>query len=163
GRGRGGIVGCVRAVRRARRGLSRRRADRAGEARRGRRRARPGRTRRIAARERPAPVPQRRRRAPPDRARRPGPGSAGDARGRARGRPAGGASGAPGALTPPSMAGRPPAALALQQLGQQAEARRLAAEEVELARTWGAPRALGAALRAAGVIEGGSRGIALLE
>jgi DNA-binding CsgD family transcriptional regulator len=36
-------------------------------------------------------------------------------------------------------------------------------EELALARTWGAPRALGAALRAAGLIEGGTRGLALLE
>src|SRR5204863_161632 len=39
----------------------------------------------------------------------------------------------------------------------------LAEEEVELARTWGAPRALGAALRAAGLVEGGERGLKLLE
>src|SRR6266508_4251663 len=56
-----------------------------------------------------------------------------------------------------------PAAGALLQLGEQDEARRLATEELELARTWGAPRALGAALRAAGLIEGGERGLALLE
>jgi DNA-binding NarL/FixJ family response regulator len=37
------------------------------------------------------------------------------------------------------------------------------AEELELARTWGAPRALGAALRAAGLVEGGEQGLALLE
>jgi DNA-binding CsgD family transcriptional regulator len=61
------------------------------------------------------------------------------------------------------IAWRSPAALALLQLGQRDEARRLAAEEVELARTWGAPRALGAALRAAGLIEGGERGLALLK
>ncbi len=39
---------------------------------------------------------------------------------------------------------------------------RLAAEELELARSWGAPRALGAALRVAGLIEGGKRGLAQL-
>ena len=61
------------------------------------------------------------------------------------------------------MAWRSPAALALLQLGEQDEARRLAAEELELARTWGCPRALGAALRAAGLVEGGERGLALLE
>jgi DNA-binding CsgD family transcriptional regulator len=48
------------------------------------------------------------------------------------------------------------------QLGERDEARRLAGEEVELARRWGAPRALGAALRAAGMIEGGQRGLVLL-
>jgi DNA-binding CsgD family transcriptional regulator len=39
----------------------------------------------------------------------------------------------------------------------------LSSEELELARIWGAPRALGAALRVAGVVEGGQRGLALLE
>src|SRR5713226_7926329 len=57
----------------------------------------------------------------------------------------------------------PPAALALHQLGEDEDARRLAGEEVQLARTRGAPRALGAALPAAGLIEGGARGLALLE
>src|SRR5262249_31795247 len=47
--------------------------------------------------------------------------------------------------------------------GDRREASRLAGEEVELARTWGAPRSLGAALRAAGVVEGGSDGLAMLE
>jgi DNA-binding CsgD family transcriptional regulator len=64
---------------------------------------------------------------------------------------------------PAFIAWRSPAALALLQLGRQDEARRLAAEELELARTWGAPRALGAALRVAGLVEGGTRGLALLE
>jgi tetratricopeptide (TPR) repeat protein len=64
---------------------------------------------------------------------------------------------------PAFIAWRSPAAIALLQLGRQDEARRLAAEELELARTWGAPRALGAALRVAGLVEGGKRGLALLE
>jgi len=68
-----------------------------------------------------------------------------------------------GGRNPAFMAWRSPAALALLQLGDQDEARRLAAEELELARTWGAPRALGAALRAAGLAEGGARGLGLLE
>jgi len=68
-----------------------------------------------------------------------------------------------GSRNPAFIAWRSPAALALLQLGEQDEARRLATEELELARTWGAPRALGAALRAAGLIEGGERGLALLE
>jgi DNA-binding CsgD family transcriptional regulator len=68
-----------------------------------------------------------------------------------------------GGRNPAFMPWRSQAALALLQLGEHEEARRLAAEEVELARIWGAPRALGAALRAAGVIEGGRDGIALLE
>jgi DNA-binding CsgD family transcriptional regulator/tetratricopeptide (TPR) repeat protein len=67
-----------------------------------------------------------------------------------------------GSRNPAFAAWRSPAALALYQLGEQDEARRLVGEELELARTWGAPRALGAALRAAGLIEGGERGLALL-
>jgi DNA-binding CsgD family transcriptional regulator len=68
-----------------------------------------------------------------------------------------------GSRNPAFIAWRSPAALALLQLGQQDEARRLVAEELELARTWGAPRALGAALRAAGLVEGGERGLTLLK
>ena len=47
-------------------------------------------------------------------------------------------------------------------LGDRREASRLCAEEIELARQWGAGRGLGIALRAAGVAEGGDRGIELL-
>jgi DNA-binding CsgD family transcriptional regulator len=68
-----------------------------------------------------------------------------------------------GSRNPAFMAWRSHAALALFQLGRQNEAGRLAGEELELARTWGAPRALGAALRAAGLVEGGEHGLALLE
>ena len=68
-----------------------------------------------------------------------------------------------GSRNPAFIAWRSHAALALLRLGKQDEARRLVAEELELARTWGGPRALGAALRAAGLIEGGQRGLALLE
>src|SRR4029453_17490255 len=68
-----------------------------------------------------------------------------------------------GAVNPAFIAWRSPAALALLQLGREEEARQLAAEEVEHARTWGAPRALAGALRAAGLLEGGGRGLALLE
>jgi len=68
-----------------------------------------------------------------------------------------------GSRNPAYIAWRSPAALALHQLGEQDEARRLAGEELELARAWGAPRALGAALRAAGLTEGGEHGLALLE
>jgi DNA-binding CsgD family transcriptional regulator len=60
------------------------------------------------------------------------------------------------------MPWRSQAALALRELGDRAEARRLAGEELDLARAWGAPRALGAALRVAGVVEGGADGLALL-
>jgi DNA-binding CsgD family transcriptional regulator len=68
-----------------------------------------------------------------------------------------------GGRNPAFMPWRSETALALQQLGRRAEARQLAQEELELARTWGAPRALGAALRAAGLIEGGNEGLALLR
>ncbi len=68
-----------------------------------------------------------------------------------------------GGNNPAFLAWRSQAALALLQLGEQDEARRLAAEELELARTWGAPRALGAALRAAGLVKGGKEGLTLLE
>jgi DNA-binding CsgD family transcriptional regulator/tetratricopeptide (TPR) repeat protein len=68
-----------------------------------------------------------------------------------------------GNRNPAFMAWRSQAALALLQLGGGDEARCLAAEELELARTWGAPRALGAALRGAGLAEGGARGLGLLE
>ena len=69
-----------------------------------------------------------------------------------------------GGRNPAFMAWRSQAALGLFQLGgRQEEARRLAAEELELARIWGAPRALGRALRVAGLIEGGREGLALLR
>jgi len=53
-------------------------------------------------------------------------------------------------------------ALALLQLGEREEAIRLALEDVELARRFELPRELGIALRAAGLAEGGDRGIELL-
>jgi DNA-binding CsgD family transcriptional regulator len=52
---------------------------------------------------------------------------------------------------------------ALLRLGRQEEARTAAAENLELARRWGTPRAVGAALRTAGLVEGGTAGLALLE
>jgi DNA-binding CsgD family transcriptional regulator len=58
---------------------------------------------------------------------------------------------------------RSQAALAQLALGEREPARRLAEEEVELARAFGTPRALGAAMRAAGVIAGGDRGASLLR
>jgi len=58
---------------------------------------------------------------------------------------------------------RSDAALARLALGDQAEARVLATEEVALAEAFGAPRALGVALRAAGLAEDGKRGIELLR
>jgi DNA-binding CsgD family transcriptional regulator len=68
-----------------------------------------------------------------------------------------------GRRNPAFMAWRSKAALALLQLGERREAGRLAGEELELARTWGAPRALGAALTAVGLVESGKAGLALLE
>jgi DNA-binding CsgD family transcriptional regulator len=68
-----------------------------------------------------------------------------------------------GIVNPAFIAWRSPAALALLQLGREEEARQLAAEEVEHARNWGAPRALAGALRVAGLLEGGERGLTLLE
>jgi len=53
-------------------------------------------------------------------------------------------------------------ALALNALGETGEARLLAREETRRARRFGAPRALGIALRAAGLVEGGAEGIELL-
>ena len=58
---------------------------------------------------------------------------------------------------------RSDAALAQRALGDRDAAGRLAAEELELAQAFGAPRALGVALRAAGVIAGGDRGASLLR
>jgi DNA-binding CsgD family transcriptional regulator len=58
---------------------------------------------------------------------------------------------------------RSDAALAHLALGATAEARALAAEEVTLARACNGQRTFGIALRAAGLAEGGSRGIELLH
>ena len=58
---------------------------------------------------------------------------------------------------------RSEAALAHLALGESEPARRLAEEELELARTFGAPRALGVAKRAAGIVAGGGRGELLLR
>jgi DNA-binding CsgD family transcriptional regulator len=55
------------------------------------------------------------------------------------------------------------AAPALAALGEEAEARRLIAEELELARRWGARRAIGMALHAAGLVEATEKGRTLLE
>jgi DNA-binding CsgD family transcriptional regulator len=58
---------------------------------------------------------------------------------------------------------RSSAALSLARLGDQNRATALADEEVELARTWGAQRAIGIAVRAAGMIHDGNHGIELLR
>ena len=58
---------------------------------------------------------------------------------------------------------RSDAALANLALGDHESAERLAEEELLLAQAFGAPRALGVALRAAGVVAGGDRGASLLR
>jgi DNA-binding CsgD family transcriptional regulator len=55
------------------------------------------------------------------------------------------------------------AALALLQLGRNQDARQLADAELADARVFGAPRAIGIALRAAGLARGGREGLALLQ
>jgi DNA-binding CsgD family transcriptional regulator len=55
------------------------------------------------------------------------------------------------------------AALALAALGDAPSARAVAAEDLRLARAWGAPRDVGVALRAAGLVEGGEEGRRLLR
>ena len=68
-----------------------------------------------------------------------------------------------GGQNPALVAWRSGAALALFSLDRPDEARALAAEELTLARRWGAPRALGRALRVAGLVHGGEEGLALLH
>jgi DNA-binding NarL/FixJ family response regulator len=65
--------------------------------------------------------------------------------------------------SPGALPWRSQAALAHLALGDGESAERLAREEVQLARSFGAPRALGVALRAAGVVAGGDRGVSLLH
>jgi class 3 adenylate cyclase/DNA-binding CsgD family transcriptional regulator len=60
---------------------------------------------------------------------------------------------------PAMLAWRSHLALPLLALERRDEALELAREEVELARSWGAPRAIGAALRVRGLAEGGEEGI----
>jgi DNA-binding CsgD family transcriptional regulator len=55
------------------------------------------------------------------------------------------------------------AARALLRLGKREQARELAQSELEDVRAFGTPRALGVALRAAGLAEGGGRALELLE
>ena len=65
--------------------------------------------------------------------------------------------------SPSFLAWRSEAAIAQLALGQREHAARLAEEELELARSFGAPRAIGVAARAAGLVAGGRRGEALLR
>jgi DNA-binding CsgD family transcriptional regulator len=67
-----------------------------------------------------------------------------------------------GVRNPAMIPWRSGAALSLAALGDHREASRLCAEEIGIARQWGAGRGLGIALRAAAVAEGGDRGIELL-
>ncbi|MEU9298688.1 AAA family ATPase [Streptomyces sp. NPDC048266] len=55
------------------------------------------------------------------------------------------------------------AATCLHALNRNKEAHRLALTELDLARRWGAPRALGRALRVTGLIHGGPQSLALLK
>ena len=64
--------------------------------------------------------------------------------------------------SPAFLPWRSEAVFANLALGDRAAARRLADEELALARSFGAPRALGVSLHAAGVAAGGERGSALL-
>ena len=58
---------------------------------------------------------------------------------------------------------RSEAALAAARLGDDERARELVGEELELARAFGAPRPVGVALRAAGLVAGGEEGTTLLR
>ncbi len=66
-------------------------------------------------------------------------------------------------ISPSYLPWRSEAALAQLALGDREAAGRLAAEELELAQAFGAPRALGVAKRAAGIVNGGKRGELLLR
>jgi len=67
-----------------------------------------------------------------------------------------------GIVNPAAIPWRSAAALSQSALGDREAARRLAGEEIGLARRWGATREIGVALRAAGLVEGGGAGIDLL-
>ena len=67
-----------------------------------------------------------------------------------------------GRLTLSAVPWRAEAALVCAAVGDTGEARRLAGEQLELARAFGRPRALGMSLRASGLIEGGETGLGLL-
>ena len=57
---------------------------------------------------------------------------------------------------------RAEAALTHLALGDRAQARRLAGEQLQLARAFGQPRTLGVSLRACGLVKGGETGLAML-
>ena len=76
---------------------------------------------------------------------------------------AGAAAEAWGVRNPATMPWRSSAAVSFAALGERDTASALAAEEVARARQWGAGRAIGVALRAAGLAEPGPEGIELLR
>jgi DNA-binding CsgD family transcriptional regulator len=67
------------------------------------------------------------------------------------------------AISPAYLPWRSDTALVMLSLGETDAARRLSEEELRLARIFGAPRALGGALRVAGLAAGGDRAEALLR
>jgi DNA-binding NarL/FixJ family response regulator len=71
--------------------------------------------------------------------------------------------GRPGGDVPAPLPWRSTGAMALAALGRDEEALALARMEVDLARSWGAPRPLGRALRILGTLEAGAAGIASLR
>lgn len=72
------------------------------------------------------------------------------------------AAGDPLFANPSVVPARSEAAIALAATGAVAAARRLADEDVALARRFGSPRGLGAALRGRALVDGGEPGVALL-
>jgi len=68
-----------------------------------------------------------------------------------------------GIRNPSTLQWRSQAALAMRLLGRTDEAAELAREELKRARQWGAPRPVGIALRALGLVQGGRRGEAQLR
>ena len=68
-----------------------------------------------------------------------------------------------GLVNPAAGSWRSDAALAHVALGERDQALPLVQEELRLAQEWGAPRAIGRALRGLGLVEGGERGIELLR
>jgi class 3 adenylate cyclase/DNA-binding CsgD family transcriptional regulator/tetratricopeptide (TPR) repeat protein len=68
-----------------------------------------------------------------------------------------------GAVNPGFASWRPEAALARLQLGETDAARAIAEEDLRLARAWGAPRALGVALRTLGIVAAADKRLELLR
>src|SRR4051812_27773506 len=64
--------------------------------------------------------------------------------------------------TPGAFQWRPTAAEVMATLGDREEARRLVEDELESCEQYGSPMALGAALRASGIVEGGTKGTEIL-